>query len=152
VAAQPTDRLTIGELAARAGVATSTLRYYEREGLIAAGRTAGNQRRYPRHVLRRIAFVRAAQQVGLTLEEVRAALATLPDARTPTKADWARLSRGWRPRLDARIAELEALRSRPHWLHRLRLPVPAPLPALQRRRPGRERGPRCPLPARRRAT
>jgi MerR family transcriptional regulator, redox-sensitive transcriptional activator SoxR len=102
--------LTIGEVAARAGVAPSTLRYYEREGLIAAGRSDGGQRRYPREVLRRIAFVRAAQRVGLSLEEVKDALESLPQARTPTAADWGRLSRSWRPRLDARIAELQRLR------------------------------------------
>jgi len=102
--------LTIGEVAARAGVAASTLRYYEREGLIEAARSDGGQRRYPREVLRRIAFVRAAQRVGLTLEEVKEALASLPHARTPTAADWGRLSRSWRPRLDARIAELHRLR------------------------------------------
>jgi MerR family redox-sensitive transcriptional activator SoxR len=102
--------LTIGDVAARAGVAPSTLRYYEREGLIEAARSDGGQRRYPREVLRRIAFVRAAQRVGLSLEEVKAALDSLPHARTPTAADWSRLSRSWRPRLDARIAELQRLR------------------------------------------
>ena len=102
--------LTIGEVASRAGVATSALRFYEAEGLITAVRSDGNQRRYHRDVLRRIAFVRAAQRVGLTLDEIRAALESLPDARTPTAADWQRLSRSWRPLLDARIAELERLR------------------------------------------
>ena len=102
--------LTIGELAARSGLATSALRYYERSGLLSSVRTAGGQRRYARATLRRVAFVRAAQQVGLSLEEIRDALATLPEARTPTKADWARLSRSWRPRLDERIGELEQLR------------------------------------------
>ena len=102
--------LTIGEVAARAGVAASTLRYYEREGLIEATRSDGGQRRYAREVLRRIAFVRAAQRVGLSLEEVKEALGSLPHARTPTAADWGRLSRSWRPRLDARIAELHRLR------------------------------------------
>jgi MerR family redox-sensitive transcriptional activator SoxR len=102
--------LTIGEVAARAGVATSALRFYEREGLISAERSTAGQRRYQRSVLRRIAFVRTAQHVGLSLDEIREALATLPDGRTPTKADWSRLARGWRPRLDARIAELERLR------------------------------------------
>ncbi|MDP9393150.1 MAG: redox-sensitive transcriptional activator SoxR [Actinomycetota bacterium] len=109
MAASP-ELLTIGDVAQRSGLATSALRYYEREGLIAATRTAGGQRRYERSVLRRVAFVRAAQQVGLTLDEIRAALGTLPSARTPTKGDWERLSRSWRPRLDARIAELERLR------------------------------------------
>src|SRR6202035_2979276 len=102
--------LTIGEVARRAGVAASTLRYYEREGLIEASRSDGGQRRYHRDMLRRIAFVRAAQRVGLSLEEVKDALASLPQARTPTAADWGRLSRSWRPRLDARIAELQRLR------------------------------------------
>jgi MerR family transcriptional regulator, redox-sensitive transcriptional activator SoxR len=102
--------LSIGEVAVRAGVSASTLRYYEREGLIAADRSEGGQRRYPREVLRRVAFIRVAQRVGLSLEEIQEALASLPHARTPTAADWGRLSRSWRPRLDARIAELERLR------------------------------------------
>src|SRR5258708_34714029 len=100
----------IGEDAVRPGVASSTLRYYEREGLIEASRSDGDQRRYQRDVLRRVAFVRAAKRVGLTLEEIKEALDSLPAARTPTKADWTRLSMSWRPRLDARIAELERLR------------------------------------------
>ncbi|RKS80388.1 MerR family redox-sensitive transcriptional activator SoxR [Motilibacter peucedani] len=102
--------LTIGEVAARAGMATSALRYYEKEGLIASGRTAGGQRRYERSVLRRLAFVRAAQNVGLKLDEVRDALSTLPLARTPTPADWERLSSSWRARLDEQIEGLVALR------------------------------------------
>ena len=104
--------MTIGEVAERANVAPSALRFYEHEGLIAAERTDGGQRRYQRDVLRRIAFVRAAQRVGLKLEDIRQALATLPDGRTPTAADWARLSRSWRPLLDRRIAELERVRDR----------------------------------------
>jgi MerR family redox-sensitive transcriptional activator SoxR len=104
--------LTIGELAERAGVATSALRYYEDLGLIASERTAGNQRRYPRAVLRRVAFIRSARRVGLTLDEIAEALATLPEGRTPTKADWSRLSRGWRPRIDAQIERLERLRDK----------------------------------------
>lgn len=104
------DLLAIGEVARRAGFAASALRYYEREGLISGVRTDGGQRRYPRSVLRRLAFVRAAQNVGLSLDEVRAALATLPDSRVPTKADWARLSSSWRGRLDDQIAGLTALR------------------------------------------
>ena len=95
-----TDHLTVGEVAQRSGYATSALRFYEREGLIKATRTTGNQRRYERGVLRRLAFIRAARNVGLTLEEVRAALDSLPAGRTPTRADWARLSHGWRGRLD----------------------------------------------------
>jgi MerR family transcriptional regulator, redox-sensitive transcriptional activator SoxR len=104
--------LTIGQLADRSGVATSALRFYEANGLIRSERTTGNQRRYARVELRRVAFIRAAQQVGLSLEEIQAALALLPAERTPTKADWARLSRSWRPRIDAEIARLEALRDR----------------------------------------
>lgn len=104
------DRITIGELAARSGVATSALRFYEARGLIAAERTSGNQRAYPRPTLRRVAFIRAAQGVGLTLDEIGAALSTLPADHTPMKRDWERLSRAWRSRLDDRIAELERLR------------------------------------------
>lgn len=104
--------LSIGELAARAGVATSALRFYESEGLITADRSEGGQRRYERDVLRRIAFVRAAQRVGLSLDEIRTALGTLPDNRTPTARDWERLSRRWRPLLDARISELQRLRDK----------------------------------------
>jgi MerR family transcriptional regulator, redox-sensitive transcriptional activator SoxR len=104
--------LTIGEVAERAGVASSALRFYEREGLIESERSSGGQRRYHRDVLRRIAFVRAAQRVGLTLDEIRAALDSLPHGRTPTARDWERLSRSWRPLLDARISELERLRDR----------------------------------------
>jgi len=102
--------MTIGELAERAGVSTSTLRFYEAEGLIDAERSSGGQRRYRREVLRRVSFIRVAQRLGMTLEEIRAALASLPEARTPTKADWARISRAWAPRLDERIAELQRLR------------------------------------------
>lgn len=104
--------LTIGQVAARAGLAPSALRFYEAEGLIRARRSGGGQRRFHRDVLRRIAFVRVAQRVGLTIGEVRDALATLPSERTPTRADWTRLSRGWKPRLDEQIATLERLRDR----------------------------------------
>jgi MerR family redox-sensitive transcriptional activator SoxR len=104
--------LTIGELSSRSGVAPSALRYYEDQGLISSERSAGNQRRYPRATLRRVAFIRSAQRVGLSLEEIAEALATLPSARTPTKADWSRLSRGWRPRIDAQIERLERLREK----------------------------------------
>ena len=106
----PDDRLTVGEVAERSGFAASALRFYEREGLIAASRTSGGQRRYERHVLRRLAFIRAARNIGLSLEEVREALDTLPDGRTPTKADWARLSKAWSARLDEQIRALRALR------------------------------------------
>jgi MerR family transcriptional regulator, redox-sensitive transcriptional activator SoxR len=104
------DSLTIGELSARSGVAPSALRYYERLGLIRASRTGGNQRRYERAELRRVAFIRIAQQVGVSLEEIRTALADLPDSRTPTRADWERLSRHWQFRLEEQIGLLERLR------------------------------------------
>ena len=97
------DELTIGALSERTGVAPSALRYYEAEGLLHAHRTAGGQRRYGRDAIRRVSFVRIAQQVGLSLDEIREALSSLPEGRTPTKADWERLSASWRPRLDARI-------------------------------------------------
>jgi MerR family redox-sensitive transcriptional activator SoxR len=105
-----TDLLTVSQVAERSGFAPSALRFYEREGLIHATRTSGNQRRYERSVLRRLAFVRAARNVGLSLDEVAAALATLPDGRTPTRSDWTRLSRNWRQRLDDQIRALERLR------------------------------------------
>ncbi len=104
------SQLTIGQVAERSGVATSALRFYESRGLISAVRTTGNQRRYPASTLRRVAFIRTAQRVGLTLEEIGSALATLPDARTPTKSDWHRLSNAWRPRLDEQIRRIELLR------------------------------------------
>jgi MerR family redox-sensitive transcriptional activator SoxR len=104
------ELLTIGELGARSGLAPSALRFYESQGLLPAERSAGRQRRYPRSALRRLAFIRSAQRVGLSLDEVREALAGLPDTRTPTVADWRRLSAGWQRRLDERIAELELLR------------------------------------------
>jgi MerR family redox-sensitive transcriptional activator SoxR len=104
------DLLAIGEVAARSGIAPSALRYYESEGLIHALRSDGGQRLYEREVLRRVAFIRAAQRIGLSLDEIRRALATLPDQGTPTAKDWARLSRQWRPRLDAQIDMLVALR------------------------------------------
>jgi MerR family redox-sensitive transcriptional activator SoxR len=106
------ELLTIGELAARSGVATSALRYYERLGLIRSTRTGGNQRRYERAELRRVAFIRVAAQVGVPLDEIAEALRSLPDSRTPTKADWAKLSAHWRGRLDEQIAVLERLRDR----------------------------------------
>lgn len=104
------DWLSIGELANRSGVATSALRFYETKGLIRSERTDGNQRRYPRATLRRVALIRAGQEVGLTLAELSSALKTLPHDKTPTKADWGRLSRVWRSRLDAQIEELLGLR------------------------------------------
>jgi MerR family redox-sensitive transcriptional activator SoxR len=102
--------LTIGELSARSGVAPSALRYYERLGLIRSCRTPGNQRRYERAELRRVAFIRIAQQVGVSLEEIRDALGSLPDSRTPTREDWARLSERWRDRLEEKIDLLKRLR------------------------------------------
>lgn len=104
--------LSVGELARRSGVAVSALHYYEVQGLLSSERSAGNQRRYPRSALRRVAFIRSAQQLGLSLAEIAQALATLPARRTPTRADWTRLSKQWRARLDARIAALVALRDR----------------------------------------
>jgi MerR family transcriptional regulator, redox-sensitive transcriptional activator SoxR len=104
------DILTVGEVAERSGFAASALRYYERAGLISARRSEGGQRRYERGVLRRLAFIRAARHVGLTLEEVRDVLEQLPKSRTPTRADWTRISRLWRRRLDDDIEALVALR------------------------------------------
>ena len=102
--------LSIGALAERTGVAPSALRFYEAEGLIHADRTEGGQRRYTRDAIRRVSFIRVAQEVGLRLDEIREALSSLPDGRTPTQRDWDRLSRSWRPRLDHQIAVLERLR------------------------------------------
>lgn len=106
----PVDMLTVGEMAERSGFAPSALRFYEKAGLIRAHRTSGGQRRYERSVLRRLAFIRAARHVGLTLDEVRDALQTLPASRTPTRADWTKISRSWRERLDDEIDALVALR------------------------------------------
>lgn len=105
-----TSELGVGQLAKRSGVAVSTLHFYESKGLIHSWRTAGNQRRYSRDTLRRVAVIRAAQRVGMPLASIAEALATLPDRRTPTRADWARMSARWRGELDARIAQLTALR------------------------------------------
>ena len=104
------EMLTIGEVAARCGVATSALRFYEAKGLIESSRTHGNQRRFPRSTIRVVSVIRAAQALGLTLGEIQSALEALPGQRTPTKADWERLSRAWRDRLDERISEMQALR------------------------------------------
>ncbi|MEU7980067.1 redox-sensitive transcriptional activator SoxR [Micromonospora sp. NPDC049081] len=104
------ESLTIGQLSARSGVAQSALRYYERLGLINADRTGGNQRRYARTELRRVAFIRISQQVGISLEEIRTALDSLPSSRAPSPDDWAALSRTWRERLDERIKLLGKLR------------------------------------------
>jgi MerR family redox-sensitive transcriptional activator SoxR len=104
------EQLSIGEVAERTGVSVSALRFYEAEGMVSPTRSAGGQRRFPRDVLRRVAFIRVAQRVGLTLDEIRAALATLPQQRTPTATDWARLSRAWKSELDERIRLLERVR------------------------------------------
>ena len=102
--------LSIGEVAERTGIAVSALRFYEAEGMLHSERSPGGQRRFPRDALRRVAFIRVAQRIGLTLEDIREALSTLPDERTPTAADWARLSRAWKSRLDERIRLLESVR------------------------------------------
>jgi MerR family redox-sensitive transcriptional activator SoxR len=106
------EELTVGELAARSGVAASALRFYEERGLIASRRNQGGQRRFPRAALRRVAVIRAAQAVGLSLDEIREALDALPSGRTPDARDWERLSRSWRHKLDGRIAELQRLRDK----------------------------------------
>ena len=105
-----THELTPGEMSHRSGVAVSALHFYEREGLISCWRTSGNQRRYPRETLRRVAFIRMSQRLGIPLARIRDALATLPDDRVPTSKDWARLSAGWRQDLEDRIVHLERLR------------------------------------------
>lgn len=102
--------LSVGEVARRSGIAVSALHFYERKGLIRSARTSGNQRRYERSVLRRIAIIQVAQSVGLSLEEIGAALAGLPADKAPSTADWERMSAGWRDALDARIAQLGRLR------------------------------------------
>jgi MerR family transcriptional regulator, redox-sensitive transcriptional activator SoxR len=102
--------LTVGQLSARSGAAVSALHFYESKGLISSRRTSGNQRRYSRDALRRVAFVRAAQRVGIPLATIRTALSELPEERTPDREDWARLSEAWRTELDARIQQLGRLR------------------------------------------
>lgn len=102
--------LTVSALSERTGVAPSALRFYESRGLIRSTRSPGGQRRYAREVVRRVSFVRVAQEVGLSLDEIGTALASLPEHRTPTRKDWERLSRTWRPRIDEQIALLERLR------------------------------------------
>lgn len=102
--------LTPGQLSERSGVAVSALHFYEREGLITSRRTSGNQRRYPRETLRRVAFIRISQRVGIPLSEIRDALHTLPEGRTPNRKDWERLSTIWRQDLDQRIEQLIRLR------------------------------------------
>ncbi|WP_421856890.1 redox-sensitive transcriptional activator SoxR [Oceanicaulis sp.] len=104
--------LTIGELSARTGVAVSAIRYYADGGLVYAYRTNAGQRRFARADIRRVSFILIAQKLGLSLEEIRSTLEQLPDGRTPNKADWARISKGIKARVDARMAELERIRSR----------------------------------------
>ncbi|MER6396777.1 redox-sensitive transcriptional activator SoxR [Kitasatospora sp. NPDC001603] len=106
------DLLTIGQLSERSGLATSALRYYEKLELIHATRTTGGQRRFTRGTLRRIAFVRAAQRVGLSLDEARVALDRLPEHRAPTGTEWDGVARSWQIRIDEQIAELERLRAK----------------------------------------
>jgi MerR family transcriptional regulator, redox-sensitive transcriptional activator SoxR len=109
--AKPAEAMTIGAIAARSGVATSALRFYEDQGLIASERTDAGHRRYPRSVLRRVAFIVFAQRVGLSLDEIRIELAKLPKNRVPERADWSKLSAAWSKRLDDRIAELERMKA-----------------------------------------
>jgi MerR family redox-sensitive transcriptional activator SoxR len=104
------DLLTIGEVSKRSGVAASALRFYEQRGLIASQRAGSGHRRYPRPVLRRVAFIVFAQRIGLTLDEIGGELAKLPPDRAPDRRDWSQLSRGWASRIDERIAELERLK------------------------------------------
>jgi MerR family redox-sensitive transcriptional activator SoxR len=108
----PKDDLSIGDFAARAGVPASALRFYENRGLIRSRRTSGNQRRYARAELRRVAFIRTAQQIGLSLEEIADALAELPESRTPNRSDWARLSEHWKDRLNWQIDMLVKVRDK----------------------------------------
>jgi MerR family redox-sensitive transcriptional activator SoxR len=107
-----TDELTVGQLAARSGVAVTALHFYEKKGLIRSRRTSGNQRRFPRDTLRRVAVVQVAQRVGIPLRTVAEVLRSLPDERTPTREDWAGLSASWREELDTRIDQLIRLRDR----------------------------------------
>ncbi|MFF4323902.1 redox-sensitive transcriptional activator SoxR [Streptomyces sp. NPDC001568] len=104
--------LTVGQLSARSGAAVSALHFYETKGLISSRRTSGNQRRYTRDALRRVAFVRAAQRVGIPLADIGEALSKLPEGRTPNREDWALLSEAWRSELDQRIEQLSGLRDR----------------------------------------
>ena len=138
------DLLTIGEVARRSGVAASALRFYEDRGLIRSERAGSGHRRYPRAVLRRVAFIVFAQRIGLSLEEIGVEVARLPGNHVPVRADWARLSGSWTARIDQRIAELERLRDVAHPLHRMRLPLAERLPDGQPRRsrqPARRRSP-----------
>ena len=131
------EMLTIGELSARSGVASSALRFYEERGLISSERASSGHRRFARPVIRRVAFIVFAQRVGLSLDEIREELVKLPADRAPNRGDWAKLSSSWTGRIDERIAELERPEGGPDRVHRLRLPVAGPLPAGQSRRPRR---------------
>jgi len=111
VAGQAPKQLTVGQVAARSGVAVSAIHFYEAKGLIKGSRTAGNQRRYQREVLRRVAIIKVAQRVGIPLAAIRSALSSLPKERTPTAKDWASLSARWQAQLDDRIARLTKLRN-----------------------------------------
>ncbi len=102
--------LTVGDVVERSGVAASALHFYERQGLITSWRTSGNQRRYRRDVLRRLALIRVAQRAGVPLSDIAAALATLPEGRTPSRGDWERMARGWQAELDERILRLQQVR------------------------------------------
>jgi MerR family transcriptional regulator, redox-sensitive transcriptional activator SoxR len=106
------ELLTIGAMSERTGVAPSALRFYEDEGLIHSTRSDGGQRRYTRDAIRRVSFVRVAKEVGLSLDEIRDALASLPENRTPTRKDWEKLSTAWRPRIEHQIRMMERLRDR----------------------------------------
>ncbi len=136
--------MTIGDVAKRSGVAASALRFYEDKGLITSERAGSGHRRYPRPVLRRIAFVVFAQKVGLTLDEIGNELAKLPPDRAPTRGDWARLTTDWSGPDRRPHRRAPAPPARPHRVHRLRLPVARPLPARQ---PARPRGPARPRAA-----
>ena len=131
------DVLTISEVSRRSGVASSALRFYEERGLIASEREGSGHRRFPRSVLRRIAFIVFAQRLGMTLDEIGDELAKLPPNHAPSRRDWSRLSAAWQARIDERIAELRAARARAHRVHRLRLPLARPLQAREPRRPRR---------------
>jgi MerR family redox-sensitive transcriptional activator SoxR len=107
-----TDMLAIGDLAARTGLAVSAIRFYEARGLVSALRNAGGQRRFMRSDIRRLSFIRIAQQLGFTIAEIGTLLATLPQGRTPTQKDWAKISRSFRRRLDERIAAMTLMREK----------------------------------------
>jgi MerR family transcriptional regulator, redox-sensitive transcriptional activator SoxR len=133
--------LTISQVSRRSGVASSALRFYEERGLIASQRAGSGHRRYPRSVLRRIAFIVFAQRIGLTLEEIGAELAKLPADRIPTSRDWARLSGKWTKRIDQRIAELKRLsQGRAHAMHWMRMPFDRQMRACEPSRPSRTQG------------